>query len=47
MKYPPGTAPSEILDKALPKMRGYWYDENVSDKSLFDFFDDSLILACS
>ncbi|KHJ93919.1 hypothetical protein OESDEN_06160 [Oesophagostomum dentatum] len=28
MAYPPGTAPSEVFDKSLEKMKGYWYDEN-------------------
>ncbi|KAL6736531.1 hypothetical protein Aduo_006873 [Ancylostoma duodenale] len=27
MEYPPGAAPSEIFEKSLEKVKGYWYDE--------------------
>ncbi|EYC43413.1 hypothetical protein Y032_0494g2446 [Ancylostoma ceylanicum] len=27
LEYPPGTAPSEIFEKSLEKVKGYWYDE--------------------
>ncbi|RCN38321.1 hypothetical protein ANCCAN_15763 [Ancylostoma caninum] len=30
LEYPPGTAPSEIFEKSLEKVKGYWYDEVVS-----------------
>ncbi|KAK6037441.1 hypothetical protein COOONC_25054, partial [Cooperia oncophora] len=26
---PPGTAPSEMFDKSLDNMKGFWYDEEV------------------
>lgn len=32
MEYPPGTAPSEIFEKSLEKVKGFWYDEVVSSK---------------
>ncbi|KAK6737915.1 hypothetical protein RB195_020174 [Necator americanus] len=29
MEYPPGMAPSEIFEKSLAKVKGFWYDETL------------------